>query len=105
MTFENLLEAIEDCNNGLIGFNNGEARAFLYDKNWYPLYAVMNKGFEIALEPAEVSDRSTVKLTYLLPYTRIKERVLFNANLPVPLNNTEVLEEYRLLTNRMQELT
>ena len=37
MNIQDLLQAINECNNGQLVFNLGNSRSFLHNKKWYPL--------------------------------------------------------------------
>jgi hypothetical protein len=105
MTINHLNQAIADCNNGLIQFNLGSPRSFLFENKWYPLHAVYNYASGLANQPNDIPVDSalTLLLRDLLPYTRIKN-VAFNNHLPVPLTDAEKLEESRNLSMMLSQL-
>ena len=41
MIIQDLLQAINECNNGQLVFNLGNSRSFLHNKKWYPLRATI----------------------------------------------------------------
>lgn len=47
MNKQNLMQAINECNNGQLSFNLGNNRSFVYKKKWYPLRASINRAREI----------------------------------------------------------
>ena len=100
---QNLLIAIEQCNMGLLHFNNGNIRAFLFGKKWYPLRAIINNAYNALGEEEVTTDRALVALSYLIPYTRIAN-IHFQDNFPIEINEGEILEELRFLNLRVGAL-
>ena len=82
MTYEQLLEAINECNKGLLNFNLGHTRAFLFHKRWYPLRAIVNRAKEQNGENSLTTDRAQVELSFVLDYFRI-ENINFENNFPL----------------------
>ena len=104
MTQNELMIAIEDCNNGHLNFNLGYNRAFLFSKRWYPLRATVNHARSIIHETELTTDRALLELVLVLPYTRISE-IEFVNNFPVELNQNELFEEVKKIAAILNSLT
>jgi len=104
MTIQQILQAINECNNGLLDFNLGNNRSFLFNKNWYPLRATVNRARELNGETELTTDRALFELCTILHYTRIDE-VSFVNNLPIVINPTETMEEIKKIATILKSLT
>lgn len=93
---EEILLAIQACDNGELVFNLGNIRSFLYNSKWYPLRAVVNFAKALNNEGELTTDRALVELSFILPYIRIKE-IEYNDHFPIAINNNEKLNEIKLL--------
>lgn len=104
MELADLLNAIQICDNGELNFNQGDSRAFLYGRKWYPLRAVVNSAANQAGENHDLTtDQALVELVYLVPYTRIKE-VTFNNEFPVQIDEHETIGEIAFIKNVLGKL-
>ncbi len=104
MTIENLNSAIQNCNDGLLEFNNGTLRSFLYGKKWYPLRATVNRAKFEAGEEEVTTDRSLVELVYLLPYVKVEDKE-FNNNFPIEINDEDKFREIDCLSEMITKIT
>jgi len=104
MTAENLNSAIQTCNDGLLEFNNGIVRSFLYGKNWYPLRATVNRAKFEAGEDEVTTDRGLVELVYLLPYIKVKD-IEFNNSFPIEINDEDKFREISYLSEMITKMT
>jgi hypothetical protein len=104
MTLADLQQAINECNNGLLVFNLGNNRSFLYNKKWYPLRALVNRARALNGENEVTTDRALLNLSITLDYVRIDE-VSFLNNLPVDLNQDEVMIELNNVVSILKSLT
>jgi hypothetical protein len=105
MTFQDLNQAIQECNNGHLNFNLGEVRAFLLGNNWYPLSATINRAAEIAHENADLTtDRALVQLVYLGIWMRIED-VTFQNGAPVEMDTNGRLREAKKLAEALIKIT
>jgi hypothetical protein len=104
MTIQQLLQAINECNNGQLHFNLGNYRSFLINKRWYPLRATVNRAREINGETELTTDRALLELCNILHYTRIEE-VSFENNQPVVINPNETIEEIGKIATILKSLT
>jgi len=106
MTIAELIQSITECNNGQLDFNLGQNRfAFLYEKNWYPLRATVNRARELSNEGANLTkNEALVELVRILPYTRVDE-IEFVNNFPVEISHVERLEEVHRISIILQQLT
>lgn len=104
MTIQDLNSAIQTCNQGLLQFNIGNVRAFLYKNHWYPLRAIVNNARNEAGEEELTSDRGLVELAYLLSYIKVEDKE-FNNNFPIKIDNQNRLVEINYLANLITELT
>lgn len=104
MTRNELIIAIEDCNNGHLNFNLGIKLAFLFSKKWYPLRATVNHARSIIHETELTTDRALLNLALILPYTRIAE-IKFINNFPIELNQNELFEEVKKISIILNNLT
>ena len=100
---EHLLQAIEDCDHGIIPFNIGMTRAFLFGKKWYPLRAVVNYARHLAGEGELTTDRALVEIANLGYYVRITN-VDFLNNFPIQLNNPEIIAETFSISKILERL-
>ena len=101
---QNLLQAINECNNGQLVFNLGNSRSFLHNKKWYPLRATINRSRAVNDEPELTSDRALVELCHTLDYIRIEE-IDFTNNLPVSLNQSDIINEVQKISIILKSLT
>lgn len=104
MTLQQLQLAINECDNGLLVFNLGNNRSFLYNKKWYPLRAIVNRARAINGENEATTDRALLNLCIVLDYIRIDE-VSFVNNLPVEINQDEVMIELKNVVTILKSLT
>jgi hypothetical protein len=105
MTIENLIEAIEYCDNGNLDFNLKIKRAFLFNCKWYPLRATINLARRLANQKDDLTTNlAQIELSNLIFWVRISN-VYFKECLPVPLNNEEKLQEIKRLSKLIQDLT
>ncbi len=104
MTIHQILQAINECDNGQIDFNLGNNRSFLFNKNWYPLRATVNRAKELNGEPELTTDRALFELCTILHYTRIDE-VNFINNFPVAITQLEAMAEIRKIASILKSLT
>lgn len=102
MELEHILHAIDDFNNGIIGADNGIVRSFLYRQRWYPLRRVVNHAHHLAHEAEHTVDVCTKDLAYVMPYLRI-ENITFEQNGFVGLNNEEILQEARYISEVLRQ--
>lgn len=104
MTIQQLLQATTECDNGLLDFNLGTNRSFLYKKKWYPLRATVNFAKELNDESELTTDRALLELGLVLPYTRI-DNISFDNQLPVSIDSNEALNEVKILASILRSLT
>ena len=104
MTLAQLHIAINECDNGLLIFNLGINRSFLYNKKWYPLRAIVNRARAINGEGEATTDRALLNLCIVLDYIRIDE-VSFLNNLPVVINQDDVMIELKNVATILKSLT
>ncbi len=103
MNRHHLQQAIHDCNNGVVPFNMGLSRAFLYGNKWYPLRGVVNYAQQLAGEEELTTDRALVAYVYLGYYARISD-VNFENNFPVILNSNEKMAEAHSISEMLEML-
>ncbi len=103
MELQNLLKAINDCNNGNLPFNSGNNRSFLFNKRWYPLRATINSARAQCQESELTTDRALLELCLTMDYVKIGE-VDFKNNLPVSINQAEALKEVSKITDILKGL-
>jgi hypothetical protein len=103
MELQNLLKAINDCNNGNLPFNLGNHRSFLFNKRWYPLRATINNARAQCEESELTTDRALLELCLIMDYVKIGE-IDFRNNLPVSINQAEVLKEVSKITDILKGL-
>lgn len=104
MTIEQILQAINECNNGQLNFNLGSNRSFLFNKRWYPVRSTINRAREINGEAELTTDRAQIELCTILHYTRIDE-VRFSNNRPVLINQVETIDEIKKISIILTSLT
>ncbi len=104
MTAENLKSAIQTCNDGLLEFNNGIVRSFLYGKYWYPLRATVNKARLEAGQEELNTDRCLVELVYLLPYIKVEKKE-FNNSFPIEINDGDKFREISYLSEMIIKMS
>lgn len=105
MTTSNLIQSIQDCDNGNIIFNLGNSRSFLFKKKWYPLRAVINNANNLAGENSDLTtDQALVKLVGLGFWTRI-ENVDYTTNFPVLCSELNTMNEINKLINVLYYLS
>ena len=106
ITKNNLIQAIQNFNQGLVQFNNGEnLYCFLFDNTWYPLRAVVNHASNLAGENHEYTkDTALVKMHELFDYIKVKQVAVEN-NILVNLNTNEKLEDINYLANMIKKLS
>mgnify|MGYP001544788763 CR=1 FL=1 len=100
---EHLLTAMDICDNGDLPFNQGNIRAFLHGKKWYPLRAIFVYVYQLAGLDEPTSNEALVKLAYLIPYTRIDD-INFHNNFPVELNEERIINEIRYIKDTLNGL-
>lgn len=103
MELQNLLKAINDCNNGNLTFNLGNNRSFLFNKKWYPLRATINSARAQCHESELTTDRALLELCLTMDYIKIGE-VNYKNNLPVLINQAEALKEVSKITDILKGL-
>jgi hypothetical protein len=104
MNVNDIITAINACNQGNVEFNLGTNRAFLYGKKWYPLRGLVNHAKRLTGENGDLTtDRALVEFSYLMPYVRIAD-IQFNNQLPVEIGQETVIDEMRYLTDTMKRL-
>jgi hypothetical protein len=104
MKKQELIKAIEECENGLLIFNLREHRSFLFKNKWYPLRAVVNRAMQISGENELTTDRALLLLSQLLHYTRIDE-VVFKEYFPVPIDQSQKMAELKKVSSILSDLT
>ena len=105
MTIHHLSQAMQECTNGHLEFNQGEVRSFLHGKNWYPLRATINRAATIANESNDITtDRALVQLVYLGIWTRISN-INFQTQFPVQIDNDEMIQETKQLSKILFKIT
>lgn len=104
MNIQDLLQAINECNNGQLVFNLGNSRSFLHNKKWYPLRATINRARAINHEPELTTDRALLELCLTLDYIRIGEIDFINY-LPVSINQSEIINEVQKIAHILKGLT
>jgi len=93
MTLDHLMQAIQDCNQGLLDFNLGNSRSFLWGKSWYPLRATINAAATYAHERNDLTTHSALnEIVGLGIWTRIAE-IQYHFSFPVPLRDLSIHEE------------
>jgi len=106
MTHQQFIQAIRDCDNGILNFNKGKKPkvAFLYNGKWYPLHAIVNKanGFIGTKNPN--THRSLNEISGLHLWLRTEE-IKFTNNFPVNITQIEVADEVRQLSKILYQLT
>lgn len=100
---EHILNSMNICDQGLLPFNNGNIRAFLYGRKWYPLRAVFNHALLEIGENEETTDRALARLSYLLHFTRVAN-IQFDDNFPVEIAGEEIFDEIRTLNQIINRL-
>lgn len=103
MKKEHLLNAISLCDQGILRFNRGEIRAFLYKRHWYPLRAVVNAGLKQKALDENTTDRALVALGLLMRYIRIA-KIRFDDKFPVKLSESGLKEEISYLEKEIENL-
>lgn len=105
MGINHILLAIQACNQGLVVFNQGNIRAFLYKNKWYPLRAIVNHAAQLAGEDNNLTtDQGLVRMVYLNMWLRVCD-IDFNDNHPVEVNQNLIASEVRNLSNILYHLT
>jgi hypothetical protein len=104
MELQNLLQAINECNNGDLTFNLGKNRSFLFKKKWYPLRATINNARAQCHESELTTDRALLELCLTLDYVRIGI-VDFENYLPVSINQSEIIYEVKNIVDILNGLT
>lgn len=95
---------MQACDQGLLEFNNGFIRAFLFRNRWYPLRAAVNCARRNAGQKEVNTDRALVELAYLLPYIKIED-VEFKESFPVEIDSGSRLQQIGYLSQLIVELT
>lgn len=97
MTLAHLIQATENFNNQVVEFNHGDRLAFLFQKRWYPIYAVVNHAKELAGEPTDLTtNEALLELAKLHHYIRVEIVYFDNNDLPT-IGNNECMSELRLI--------
>ena len=105
MTIDNIKQAIINCSNGEVNFNNGIIRSFLYNNTWYPLRAIVNRAATIANEDNDLTtDEAMKRLVYIFPYVKIRDINYYDNNL-INLNTYEKLIEIKMLSEMITQLS
>jgi len=105
MTIHHLSQAMQECTSGHLEFNQGEVRAFLYEKTWYPLRATINRAATIANENNDLTtDRALVQLVYLGIWTRVSD-IDFQTQFPVQIGDAEIIRETKELSKVLFKIT
>jgi hypothetical protein len=104
MTEQDLNKAIEECDNGLLIFNLGSHRSFLFKNKWYPLRAVVNRAMQISGKNELTTDRALLLLSQVCHYTRI-DKVVFREYSPVLLDNSQKMAELKKISSILSDLT
>lgn len=106
ITKNNLIQAIQNFNKGLVQFNNGEnLYCFLFHNTWYPLSAVVNHASNLAGENHQYTkDAALVKMHELFDYIKVKQITVENQIL-VDLSTPEKLEDINYLANMIKKLS
>ena len=106
MQKEHFLKAIEDCNNGLLEFNLGNTRSFLYANKWYPLRKIVNATKALNGDPDDLNtNKAQIELCKFLDYVRVEHEIDFQSKYPIPLKKKEVLEEVNKLSKLIASMT
>ena len=106
MKEEHFLRAIEDCDNGLIEFNLGTRRSFLYANKWYPLRKIVNATKALNGDANNLTtNNAQIELCKFLGYVRVEHGIDFQSNYPIPLRKKEVLEEVNKLSKLIASIT
>jgi hypothetical protein len=103
MIKQQLILAIKECDQGLLVFNNGSHRSFLYQNKWYPLRATVNRARQINGEDELTTDRALLQLALTLDYISIDE-VVFEGNFPIIISQSEKLSEIKKITSILNDL-
>jgi hypothetical protein len=104
MNKQNLMQAINECNNGQLPFNLGNNRSFLFNKKWYPLRATINRARAINHEGELTTDRALLALCTILDYIKIGE-VDFTTYIPIEINQSEIINEVKLISDLLKGLS
>ena len=100
-----ILQAIQDLENGLVNFNNGQTYCFLFDNKWYPIHAIVNRAKLIANINTEYNlHRSILELHNLLEIVIINQIEIENNNL-VHLGTEEKFDLIKNLADKIKELS
>ena len=100
MTLQQLNNAVNACNAGLIEIPNGEYRAFLFNSNWYPLRAVVK--YAINAGNGFTTNDALKELAFCLDYINVK-RIHFQGH-PVGLVQQERINQINILKEMIIEL-
>ena len=104
MTIQNLIQGIHDCDNGIVTFNLGNTRSFLYKIKWYPLRATINHSRDLAGEnPDLTTDQALLTLVNLELWVRIAE-INFANNFPLPIDFDNTTVEVKKLINILYDI-
>lgn len=105
MELQHLLQAIDDCENGQVEFNNRtDLHCFLYKKTWYPARAVVNHASQIANENNEFNrDGAVMELHKLLSFVRI-ETINVQNNQLVEISNEDKKNAIKGLADLIKSL-
>ncbi len=105
MTIENLIQSIQDCDNGNVVFNLRRTRSFLYKNKWYPLRAIINYASHLEGGNSDLTtDQAIVRLVGLGFWTRI-ENIDYTNNFPVLCNENNIVNEIKKLINVLYNLS
>ena len=105
MTVDHLNQAIQECKSSQLTFNRGTVRSFLFENNWYPLRAVINRALSFANEPSDLTtEQCVVKMAYLEIWMKTS-KVFFDNSSPVTINQSESNKEIRSLAQEIIAMT
>ena len=99
MQLDELLEAINLCNEGQLEFNQN-SWGFCFLGHWYPVVAVVNQATG---EPHNLY-RSMALIQRVLPFTAFREHVHYRNGLPAPLTLLEIKDQVDVMAEAMKRL-
>ena len=106
MTIDDLQQAIQRCNDGILQFNDGQHLAFLHLKRWYPLHATLKQAAILARDqPPHNSYNAAVLLGDTLGLWARIRHINFTNNFPVELTEEEKAAEVKQISKTLYHLT